>query len=249
MSCFPVPPQLKGPKGHILAARIEVPILAAMIYGVVGFIRLGWSQAHYLYTYAPVLGGVAASAGLFTYFFVVSVERQSNQKALLFLLGFLPNLYALYIMGVLGLYTILEGVIAWYHPQDGSASNEQYFLIKGQAALIGTLFGSIDFVIIKAEVHILAKASAMVLIEAHQPTQVELKLLVEVSASVKILFFTVSFSFRMELDLAFTVGSASPTPWIVTTPPKNRRRSSPARIAQPIAIRTPGRSRALSPCG
>ena len=111
MNCFPVPPQLKGPKGHILAARIEVPILAAMIYGVVEFVRLGWSQDHVLYTYGPVLGGVAASAGLFTYFFVVSVERKNSQKTLLFLLGFLPNLYALYIMSVLGLYTILEGVI------------------------------------------------------------------------------------------------------------------------------------------
>ena len=111
MNCFPVPPQLKGPKGHILAARIEVPILAAMIYGLVEFIRLGWSQVHYLYTYAPMLGGVAASAGLFTYFFIVSVERKSSHKNLLFFLGLLPNLYALYIMGVLGLYTILEGVI------------------------------------------------------------------------------------------------------------------------------------------
>jgi hypothetical protein len=111
MTCFPVPAQLKGPKGHILAARIEVPILAAMTYGAVEFTRLGWSQAHYLYTYAPVLGGIAASAGLFTYFFVVSVERKNSQKNLLFLLGLLPNLYALYIMGVLGLYTILEGVI------------------------------------------------------------------------------------------------------------------------------------------
>ena len=36
MNCFPVPSQLKGPKGHILAARIEVPILAAMIYGEIG---------------------------------------------------------------------------------------------------------------------------------------------------------------------------------------------------------------------
>ena len=111
MTCFPVPPQLKGPKGHILAARIEVPILAAMIYGVVEFVRLGWSEDHLLYTYAPVLGGVAASAGLFTYFFVISVERKKSRKNLLFLLGILPNLYALYIMSVLGLYTILEGVI------------------------------------------------------------------------------------------------------------------------------------------
>jgi hypothetical protein len=107
---IPVCPQLKGPKGHILAARIEVPILAAMIYGVVEFIRLGRSQDHYLYTYAPVLGGIAASAGLFTYFFVLSVERKNSRKNLLFLLGLLPNFYALYIMGVLGLYTILEGV-------------------------------------------------------------------------------------------------------------------------------------------
>jgi hypothetical protein len=110
MNSIPVCPQLRGPKGHILAARIEVPILAAMIYGGVEFIRLGWSQDHYLYTYAPVLGGIAASAGLFTYFFVLSVERKNSRKNLLFLLGLLPNFYALYIMGVLGLYTILEGV-------------------------------------------------------------------------------------------------------------------------------------------
>jgi hypothetical protein len=108
---FPVCPQLKGPKGHILAARIEVPILVVMIYGIVEFIRLGWSREYSLYTYAPVLGGIAASAGLFTYFFVVSVERTQSRKNLLALLGLLPYLYALYIMGVLGLYTISRGII------------------------------------------------------------------------------------------------------------------------------------------
>jgi hypothetical protein len=111
MNSFPVPPQLKGPKGHILAARIEVPIIAAMIYGIFEFIRLGWSRDYYFYTYAPVLGGISASIGLFTYFFVVSVQRKKSRKNLLFLLGLLPRLYALYIMGILGLYTILEGVI------------------------------------------------------------------------------------------------------------------------------------------
>jgi hypothetical protein len=73
--------------------------------------RLGWSQDYYLYTYAPVLGGVSASAGLFTYFFLVSVERKKSRKNLLVLLGFLPYFYSLYIMGVLGLYTIYEGII------------------------------------------------------------------------------------------------------------------------------------------
>src|ERR1700756_457063 len=111
MDSFSVAPELKGAKGDIVAARIEVPVLVVMIYGVVEFIRLGWSQDHYLYTYAPVLGGVAASVGLFTYFFLVSVRRRRSWKNLLFLLALLPYFYSLYIMGVLGLYTIFEGVI------------------------------------------------------------------------------------------------------------------------------------------
>jgi hypothetical protein len=112
MESFAVPPELKRPKGDIMAARIEVPILVAMIYGIVEFIRLGWSLDHLLYTYAAVLGGAAASAGLFTYFFLVSAERNSSRQKLLLLFGSLPYLYSLYIMGVLGLYTIFEGLIS-----------------------------------------------------------------------------------------------------------------------------------------
>ena len=112
MDSFTVAPELKGTKGDVIAARIEVPIIIAIIYGIVGFIRLGWSQDYYLYTYAPVLGGVAASVGLFTYFFLVSVERKKSRKNLLVLLSFLPYLYSLYIISVLGLYTTYEGMIA-----------------------------------------------------------------------------------------------------------------------------------------
>jgi hypothetical protein len=108
---FTVAPELKGAKGDVIAARIQVPIIVVMIYGFVELIRLGWSQDYYLYTYAPVLGGVAASVGLFTYFFLVSVERRKNRKNLLALFGFLPYFYSLYIMGFLGLYTIYEGLV------------------------------------------------------------------------------------------------------------------------------------------
>ena len=101
----------EGTKGDILAAKIEVPILAAMIFGIVEFVRLGWSLDHYFFTYAPVLGGVAASVGLFTYFFIVSVRHKRSWKNLLVLLGLLPYFYSLYIIGVLGLYTIFEGVV------------------------------------------------------------------------------------------------------------------------------------------
>ena len=111
MDSFTVAPELRGTKGDIVAARIEVPILVVMIYGIVGFIRRGWSLDHYFYTYAPVLGGVAASVGLFTYFFLVSVDRKRRRKTLLVLLGLLPYLYSLYIIGFFGLYTIFEGVV------------------------------------------------------------------------------------------------------------------------------------------
>src|SRR6266576_2475820 len=40
MDSFTVAPELKGTKGDIIAARIEVPILVVMIYGIVEFIRL-----------------------------------------------------------------------------------------------------------------------------------------------------------------------------------------------------------------
>ena len=112
MESFTVPPELKRPKGDVMAARIEVPILAALIYGIVQFVRLGWSSDHFLYTYAAVLGGAAASAGLFTYFFLVSAQRNRSRKNLMVLFGVLPYLYSLYIMGVLGLYTIFEGLIS-----------------------------------------------------------------------------------------------------------------------------------------
>ena len=79
MDSFTVPPELKGTKGDIMAARIEVPILAAMIYGIVEFIRLGWTQEYYLYTYASVLGGVAASAGLL-FFSRIRGTKQEPEK-------------------------------------------------------------------------------------------------------------------------------------------------------------------------
>jgi hypothetical protein len=122
MTKITVAPELQGAKGDIVAARIEVPILAAMIYGIFEFIRLGRSQDHYLYTYAPVLGGVAASVGLFTYYFLVSVERKRSRKPLLALLGFLPYFYSLYVMGILGVYTLyVMGILGVYTIYEGVA--------------------------------------------------------------------------------------------------------------------------------
>lgn len=105
-----VPAKLKGAKGDVLVARVEAPIIAAMVYGVYKFIELGVSLDHYLYTYIPLLGGCAATAGLFTYNFLVSMSQNRRWKNLFLLLEFLPYLYSLYVMGFLGVYMIYGGV-------------------------------------------------------------------------------------------------------------------------------------------
>jgi hypothetical protein len=106
-----VPADLKGAKGDMHAARVLAPINAVMIYGLYEFITLGVSLDHYLHTYIPLLGGVVAFAGFFTYYLVASMPRKISWKNLLQLLGLLPYCFALYVVGFLGLYTIYRGLV------------------------------------------------------------------------------------------------------------------------------------------
>src|SRR4029079_12237158 len=89
-----------------------------------------------------------------------------------------------------------------------------YYWIQGVAGVVGTLYGSVDFVVIKAEVSVVARAQVSFVLEAHRPTLVELKLSVTAKAKIKILFVTVHFSFSFTLEQSFVLGSASSTPWI-----------------------------------
>jgi hypothetical protein len=108
-----VPEELKGRKGDMLAARIAMPIIAAVLYGLYEFIAWGTSSDLYPYTYIPVLGGVAAIVGLMTYYLrVVSpTSAKISWMNLLVLLGFLPYFFLTYVIVFFGLYTIYKGVI------------------------------------------------------------------------------------------------------------------------------------------
>jgi LysM repeat protein len=109
---------------------------------------------------------------------------------------------------------ILEGVLAWFHPTD-SAPAETYYWFKGTIAVTGKLYATIDFAIIQASVDVTAYISATLVIESHQPIHIEATASVSVRVSVKIVFFTIHLSFDATVDASFTIGSASPTPWIV----------------------------------
>jgi LysM repeat protein len=115
------------------------------------------------------------------------------------------------------IYGIFEGVFAPFNPYDRSIAPDNYFWIQGTAGIVGTLYGSVDFVIIKAEVSIVARASVTFVLEAHRPSQVDLKLTVTAKAKVKIVFITIHFSFDFTLEQSFTIGTATATPWIVGT--------------------------------
>jgi hypothetical protein len=107
-----VPDELEGAKGDRLAARVAIPIIVVMIYGVYIFVELGVSLDYYLYTYIPVLGGIAALVGLLMYYLViVAPSGKRRWRNLLALLGFLPYFFSLYVIGFLGLYTIYVAVV------------------------------------------------------------------------------------------------------------------------------------------
>ncbi|MBD0327484.1 MAG: glycosyl hydrolase, partial [Pyrinomonadaceae bacterium] len=108
---------------------------------------------------------------------------------------------------------ILEGVIGWFNPNDAAVSKEEYYWLQGTIAIVGKLYATIDFAIIKADVNVTAYASVTLIIEAHQPIYINLVAGVSVRVSVKIIFFTIHLSFKAEIKASFTIGSATPTPW------------------------------------
>ncbi|HEX6688301.1 MAG TPA: LysM peptidoglycan-binding domain-containing protein, partial [Solirubrobacterales bacterium] len=126
------------------------------------------------------------------------------------------------------LESVVQGVLGWFNPTDRSLPSDLFYNIKGSAAIVGKAWGCVDFVIVKATFSVTAFASVTLELEAYAPTLVELKVGVEVSASLKILFFTVSFSFSTTLDLSFSIGEGSQPPWQI---------AAPAAVARPLQLR------------
>ncbi|WP_332852290.1 hypothetical protein [Duganella sp. S19_KUP01_CR8] len=119
---------------------------------------------------------------------------------------------------------ILEGVIGWFHPTDAATPKGEYYWLQGTVAITGRLYGSIDFAIIQASLSVTAYACITLLIEAHQPIHISMSVGVSVEVSVKIVFFTIHCSFSTTISAAFTIGNATPTPWIVAQPANGSER-------------------------
>jgi hypothetical protein len=112
---------------------------------------------------------------------------------------------------------IFEGVLGWFHPTDASQPTDLYWSARGTAGIVGKLYGSVDFTIIKVSVTVEAHALVTVTLAAYRAALVELDVGVSVSAKVKVLFVTISFSFELRLQTSFTIGSDERTPWALDT--------------------------------
>ncbi|HEY6331464.1 MAG TPA: hypothetical protein VI756_19215, partial [Blastocatellia bacterium] len=136
---------------------------------------------------------------------------------------------------------ILEGVIATWNPYQlqapGSNSQVQgsyYFWLRGTVGIIGKLYGSIDFAIIKADVNITIKLLLQFTYESFVSLSMSVIVSVDVSVSIKIdlgLFsIKISFSFSMKIKETFTIDNKGVPPWTVNSaPPAGLLRGDPHR--------------------
>lgn len=113
---------------------------------------------------------------------------------------------------------IVTGVVAWFNPTGSAVSSDRYYKITGSLAIVGKLYGSVDFKVLSISISITASVTASVVIEAYAPIVLGLSVDVEVEASIKILFIRIHFSFSMHLDASFTIGSQQATPWTLGAP-------------------------------
>lgn len=111
------------------------------------------------------------------------------------------------------IHGILQGVIAWFKPSDPALSTEVYYKVQGGVAIVGRLYGVVDFSVITVEVEVIIRVAVLFVVECYQPILVALEAEVSVRASIKIVFVRVHFSFSLKVRQEFILGSASPTPW------------------------------------
>ncbi len=148
---------------------------------------------------------------------------------------------------------ILEGVLGKWNPYQGpddSGTSSQiqgayYFWLRGTVGILGNLFGTVDFAIVKASVNVDIKLLLQLTYESFVSIAMTVIVSVDASASIEInlgLFkIKISFSFSLRVKESFSIDNLGTPPWHV--PGKARsllRRPADDRLS---ALR---RSRALT---
>jgi hypothetical protein len=122
-------------------------------------------------------------------------------------------------------FGIIEGVIAPWHPYDASGApsdskavqGNYYFWLQGQFGIIGKLYGTVDFAIVKADVNLLVQLVVKITYESFRAIPLSISAHVSIRVSLKIdlgLFsITINFSFATTIRAELTIGANRTAPW------------------------------------
>lgn len=121
---------------------------------------------------------------------------------------------------------ILEGTVAYWVPPNQSSSGAavlfnkapDYYAISGQVAIVGTLYGVVDFGIVKASLTVTISAGATLTWQAYQDLSLSVYARVSVSLEVVIGGFKI-FGIRIEIKIRFSFSASISYTW---TFPDNR---------------------------
>lgn len=147
----------------------------------------------------------------------------------------------------LTVFGIIEGVLAKWNPylpsNTGNSPPDQlqgqyYFALSGTMGIIGVLYGSVNFAVVKAEVNIEIKLYAQIVFASYQDIPLSVVASVKVSArvTIKLGFFKIhlSFSFSARIKETFVITTAHDAPWTLAPPAS---RAANARLARPTWTR------------
>ncbi|HEX8598345.1 MAG TPA: LysM peptidoglycan-binding domain-containing protein, partial [Chloroflexia bacterium] len=112
---------------------------------------------------------------------------------------------------------ILQGALGFYNPSDPGTPSDHYYWLQGSVSIVGKLYATLDFAIIKASLDVTITAGIQLTIEAYQPIEIYLYAGVSVTLSIKIVFFTIHLSFHATVHATFTIGSVGNAPWKVAS--------------------------------
>ncbi|HEU5101568.1 MAG TPA: hypothetical protein VFU22_21245, partial [Roseiflexaceae bacterium] len=110
---------------------------------------------------------------------------------------------------------VVQGVFAWFNPNSRALLDKktEYYMVKGGVAIVGRVWGTVDFEVIKVTIEVIARAMITFVVEAYRPTQITLSAEVSVKASIEILFIEINFSFSLTISQSFTLGERTQAPW------------------------------------
>jgi hypothetical protein len=125
---------------------------------------------------------------------------------------------------------IIEGAFATFNPYPGEAIADKFFFfwIRGKFALVGNLYGEINFAIISARLDITITLGVSFEMQIYEPVtigflaQVVVKLTVKVNLGI--FKININLTFKAEISAEFTIGSVQTPPWADTLPTARERR-------------------------